>query len=207
VAEAADRAGMMAAIATERIDLVTLDLRLGDEDGLLLARELRAQRNIPILMITGMGEPFDRVRGLESGADDYVVKPFLIREVVLRIRHVLARYRGAPAPVARLNVDGTEVDLRRGLVMGPGAPVALTGIEQKILELFVGHPGRVLSRDDICQAVHGRDWSPFDRSIDGHVARLRRKLEPPGEAPRLIRSVRGVGYVFTAEVTPPSAPG
>ncbi|WP_071672694.1 response regulator transcription factor [Nioella nitratireducens] len=206
VVEAVDRNTMMAAVEAQPIDLVTLDLRLGQEDGLNLATELRARKNIPILVITGLGDPFDRVRGLERGADDYIVKPFHIREVVLRIRHVLSRYQTEVSDDRTVTFDHSAFDLKRKTVQHlDGSEIKLTGIEQRILELFVRHPGRVLSRDDICQALHGRDWTPYDRTIDGHVARLRRKIEPPGEAPALIRSVRGVGYVFTADVTSGSA--
>ncbi len=210
VIEAADRSSMMAAIEENSIDLVTLDLRLGQEDGLDLATELRARKNIPILVITGLGDPFDRVRGLERGADDYIVKPFHVREVVLRIRHVLSRYRREIGDDQTVTFDHSAFDLQRKTVQHlDGVEIKLTGIEMRILELFVRHPGRVLSRDDISRAVHGRDWTPFDRTIDGHVARLRRKIEPPGqEAPQLIRSVRGVGYVFTGDVAhSPSATG
>ncbi len=203
VIEAANRADMTAALSRHAIDLVTLDLVLGQDDGLELARKLRADHNVPVLMITGKAQPIDRVTGLDHGADDYVVKPFHIREVLMRIDRVLERYRNNVTVVVngQIAFDHSSFDSRSGLVRhADGTSTELTGIEQQILELFTRHPGRILSRDDICQALHGRDWSPFDRSIDGHVARLRRKLEPPGEAPVLIRSVRGVGYVFTGEV-------
>ena len=201
VAEAANRVEMFARLEENRFDLVTLDLCLGPDDGLILARDLRARWNIPVLMITGMGQPIDRLRGLEHGADDYVVKPFLIQEVVLRIRNTLDRYRKPHIDNGPLVYDHSAFDSRTGTVRhADGSVIELTGIEQQLFELLAGHPGRVLSRDEISQALHGRDWSPFDRSIDGHIARLRRKLEPPGDAPVLIRSVRGVGYVFAGEI-------
>lgn len=201
VAEAANRVEMFARLEEDRFDLVTLDLRLGPDDGLILARDLRARWNIPVLMITGMGQPIDRLRGLEHGADDYIVKPFLIGEVVLRIRNTLDRYRKPYVDTGPLVYDHSAFDSRTGTVRhADGSVIELTGIEQQLFELLAGHPGRVLSRDEISQALHGRDWSPFDRSIDGHVARLRRKLEPPGDAPVLIRSVRGVGYVFAGDI-------
>lgn len=207
VAEAGDKSEMYAALASDRFDLVTLDLGLGADDGLNIAREFRARWNIPVLMITGRGQPIDRVRGLEHGADDYIVKPFHIREVVLRIRMTLDRYRKAVSASGPLIYDHSSFDRGTGTVRhADGSVIELTGIEQQLFELFDRHPGRVLSRDDISQALHGRDWSPFDRTIDGHVARLLRKLEPRDEAPVLIRSVRGVGYVFAAEVKPASEP-
>lgn len=202
VVEAANRDEMFARLDQERYDLVTLDICLGADDGLNLARELRARWNTPVVMITGLGQPMDRVRGLEHGADDYIVKPFLIREVVLRIRHTLDRYRKPYVDKGPLVYDHSAFDSRSGTVRhADGSTVELTEIEQRLFELLASHPGRILSRDEISQALHGRDWSPFDRSIDGHVARLRRKLEPPGDAPVLIRSVRGVGYVLAAAIT------
>ena len=207
VAEAADRAGMIGCLETLDVDLITLDLALGADDGLAIARELRKRWNIPILMITGKANPIDRVTGLEHGADDYIVKPFHIREVVLRIRNTLARYRGA------LNRDKPAVpDLEiavapSGIVSQFAEVIAeLTGLERRLLDLFARFPGRILTRDEISQALHGRDWSPYDRTIDGHIARLRRKLEQCQTAPSVIRSVRGVGYVLDGLVTSPHEP-
>lgn len=203
VFEAWDRTSMFACIRDHDISVVTMDLNLGGEDGMDLARELRRHRNIPVVMISGRSEPFDRVRGLESGADDYVVKPFHIKEVILRIKRTLARYQKTVESPSKLLFDHSVLDLKRKVAKHlDGSPIELTGIEVQLLELFVCHPGRVLSRNEISNALHGRDWSPFDRTIDGHVARLRRKIERPGEEPQLIRSVRGVGYVFSGEVTP-----
>lgn len=202
VREAADAAGMLQEIEAGGIDLVTLDLGLGEEDGLDVAKELRARSNVPVVVITGHGEPFDRAKGLESGADDYIVKPFDNREVAIRLGRILDRYGSSGATPQMLSFDHSEVDLTRGIVSRQdGSNEALTGIETKLLSLFLSRPAQVLTRDEINQALHGRDWSPYDRTIDGHVARLRRKIEPLGEAPTMIRSVRGVGYVFTGEVT------
>lgn len=203
VSEAWDRSSLFDAIASNNIDIVTLDLKLGGTDGLELARELRNQRNIPVVMISGRSEPYDRVRGLENGADDYIVKPFLIREVVLRLKMTLERYDGHVGAPTKVLFDHSELDLKRKVARHlDGTPLDLTATELQLLELFVRHPGRVLSRDEISNALHGRDWSPYDRTIDGHVARLRRKIEPAGDEPMLIRSVRGVGYVFSGEVKP-----
>lgn len=203
VLEAQDSTSLFDVLQHEEVDLITLDLVLGDEDGLDIARRLRTTRNLPILMISGKTEPYDRVHGLECGADDYITKPFHIREVLLRIERTLERYTHEISGGEEVVFDHSAFDLQRKVVRHiDGSPLELTGIELRLLELFVRHPGRVLSRDDISQALHGREWSPYDRTIDGHVARLRRKIEPPGEAPTLIRSVRGVGYVFTGEVHP-----
>jgi DNA-binding response OmpR family regulator len=207
VSEARDKASLLRSLETEPVDLITLDLGLGGEDGLELARQVRAMRNIPIVMITGRGAPIDRVAGLEHGADDYISKPFHIREVVLRIHRVLRRYEleeSVPKPGAaqRYVFDLCVLDsVKREVTKVDGAMLDLTESEFLLLEIFLRHPARVLSRDEILQMLRGRDWSPPDRTIDGHLARLRRKIEPPGEAPTLIKSVRGVGYVFTGEVT------
>lgn len=208
VAEAQDRATLFSALETGRFDAITLDLNLGRDNGLDLAREVRGRWNIPVLMLTGLGQPVDRVRGLEHGADDYIVKPVHIREVVLRIRNTLDRYRTTLRALAtEVAFDHSRYDTRSGTVRHrDGSTIDLTGLERQLFELFSANPGRVFSRDDISRALHGREWSPLDRTIDGHVARLRRKLEPPGEAPTLIRSVRGVGYVFAGAITPARDP-
>lgn len=203
VTVAADKTQMFAELERATYDLITLDLCLGSDDGLTLVRELRARRNIPVLLITGLGQPIDRLHGLEQGADDYIVKPFHIGEVVIRIKMILDRHNQHGSPSGAIAYDQSIFDICSGLVHhANGSVIALTGIEQQLFTLFVGQPGKILSRDDISLALHGRVWSPFDRSIDGHIARLRRKLEPPGETPVVIRSVRGVGYVFAADIRP-----
>lgn len=200
VVEAWDWESLFAAIRDHDIDIVTLDLKLGQEDGLDLARELREQRNLPILIISGKTEPFDRVQGLENGADDYMVNPFLVREVILRIEAILERYRKPSAAGSRVTPGRNLRDLELGTIRRPkGETADLTNMEQQMLGLFLRYPGRMLSRDDISKAFYGRDWVPLDRTIDGHVARLRRKIEAPGATPYLIRSIRGVGYVFNDE--------
>lgn len=207
VAEAADRRGMIGCLETGLVDLITLDLALGADDGLMMARELRSRWNIPILMITGKANPIDRVTGLEHGADDYIVKPFHIREVILRIHNTLARYRDAVASERPPTGEGPSAAPEPGPLQRFGKVLGdLTGFERRLLELFARHPGRILTRDEISQALHGRDWSPYDRTIDGHIARLRRKLEIGSAAPSAIRSVRGVGYVLDGTLkSPPEA--
>jgi len=196
-------------LASHPIDLVTLDLKLGGEDGLKIARDLRARRNTPIIMITGKGDPIDRVVGLELGADDYISKPFLMREVVARVRAVLRRYAqadeaGSPRREpdgVRFAFDGWAMDMSRREVRDPGGAVCnLTTAEFSLLAVFVERPGRVLSRDELMDLLKGHDWTPMDRSIDGLVARLRKKIEPENERPQLIKTVRGIGYAFAGSV-------
>ena len=193
------------------ISLITLDLMLGNEDGLLLARQIRAKRNVPIIMITARTAPMDRVTGLEHGADDYIVKPFHIREVLLRIRTVLRRYElegksdetaaDSEAIEARYAFEAGVLDMKRRELIAPdGTNIALTDAELDILVIFLRHPGRVLSRDDITMQLKGRRWSPMDRTMDGHIARLRKKVEPQIEQPRVIKTVWGVGYVLAGDV-------
>jgi DNA-binding response OmpR family regulator len=208
--EAKNGAEAEAHLATMPIDLVTLDLKLGGEDGLKIARELRAKRNTPMVMISGKGDAIDRVVGLELGADDYIAKPFLMREVVARIRAVLRRYTQAaesdsrapgPANHARLRFDDWTIDLTRREVRDPRGEICdLTTAEFNLLAILVQRPGRVLSRDELMDLLKGHDWTPLDRSIDALVARLRKKIEPESERPRLVKTVRGVGYVFAGAV-------
>lgn len=212
VSEAASKAALLARLERQPpVDLITLDLMLGDEDGLVLAREIRAKRNLPIIMITALDEPVDRVKGLEHGADDYIVKPFHIREVLYRIHSVLRRYeleRGNVAEPATGADDGeryeTEVGIvdvkRRELLASDGSATDLTDAEFDVLVAFLRNPSRVLTRDDLTLMLKGRLWSPNDRTLDGHIARLRKKVEPDIETPRLIKTVWRVGYVYTGAV-------
>ena len=211
VSEAKDGVELSACLAREPVSLVTLDLKLGGENGFDLARQIRARNNVPIIMITGKGDTIDRIVGLELGADDYITKPFHVREVLARVRAVLRRYEGgvsssaAAAPSAspgeRLAFDGFTLDIaRRELRDELGKICELTTAEFNMLVMFLERPSRVLSRDNIMDLLKGHEWSPFDRSIDSLIVRLRRKIEIEPDRPRLIKSVRGVGYVFTGEV-------
>lgn len=209
VSAAGSGAEMLALLAVSLPDLITLDLNLGGEDGLKLAREVRARSNVPIVMITGKSDTIDRVVGLELGADDYIAKPFHVREVLARIRAVLRRYAHEPQPAEaiagasseRYEFEGWVLDIgRRELVAPSGEICDLTTAEFELLSILVRRPGRVLSRDNIMDLLKGQDWSPLDRTIDGLVARLRRKIEPDNERPRLIKTVRSVGYAFGIEV-------
>ena len=192
-----------------QVDLVTLDLKLGHSDGLQLAREIRTIRNVPLVMITGKDSQPERIVGLEHGADDYIVKPFDMRETMLRIQGVLRRYE-APLALSEGDASGLctrafdhcVLDLaKRELRSSEGESIDLTDAEFRLLALFVENPARVLSRNELARTVQGHEWSPLDRTLDGHVARLRRKLEGPTDEPRIIKSVRGVGYVFASEVS------
>lgn len=211
VIEAADRNDALQRIKTHCIDIVTLDLGFGPDDGFSFARDLREQRNVPVILVTGRSDPQDRVRGLENGADDYITKPFHFREIVMRINQVLRRYEleenQRPDDIPeKIDFDHCVFDTRKRAVHKIGGDdLDLTETELRLLEIFVRRPGRVLSRDEISLSLRGQEWSPLDRTIDGHVARLRRKIEPESDSPNLIKSVRGVGYVFTGEVNPATA--
>lgn len=210
VVEARDARELWARLESAEIDLITLDLSLGHDDGLALAREIRGKRNLPIIIISAKDEEFDRVLGLELGADDYVTKPFSPREVTARVRAVMRRYEataGAPGEAVagpngiRLAFDGGVLNVaRREVVSDRGVLIDLTTAEFNLLELFLRHPQRVMTRDEIMNCLKGQDWSAFDRSIDSAIARLRRKIEPDANRPRHIKTVRSVGYVFSSEV-------
>jgi DNA-binding response OmpR family regulator len=210
VSEAEDGAGLMAQLDSKPVDLITLDVRLSGEDGFTLAREIRARHNVPIVMISGKGDMIDRVVGLELGADDYIAKPFHMREVLARIRAVLRRYATPAAEPARtaasserstrFTFDGWTLDPGRRELKTPEGPLCeLTTAEFNLLAVLVERPGRVLSRDELMDLLKGHEWTPLDRSIDGLVARLRKKIER-GECPQLVKTVRGVGYVFAGQV-------
>src|SRR6476660_10186207 len=203
VLEAKDGAEFRTSIEQAPISLITLDLTLSGEDGLELAREIRAKCNVPIIMLTGKGDAIDRVVGLELGADDYLAKPFELRELVARVRAVLRRTAAAeptPSSGQRYAFEGWILDIgRRSLKRDSGEDQELTTSEFNFLEAFVKRPHRVLSRDEIMDLLKGHDWSPLDRSIDNLIARLRKKIEGDPEHPQLIKTVRGVGYTFAAD--------
>jgi two-component system phosphate regulon response regulator OmpR len=206
VAAAANGTEMWSRLKAEPADVVVLDLVLPGEDGIALAGRLRRERpGIGILMLTGRGDVVDRVVGLEVGADDYLAKPFHLREVLARIKSIARRARGGAAPAAQptseLVFDGWRIDVdARRLTAPDGAEVPLTTGEFNLLQAFVEHPKRVLDRDTLMDLAKGRQWEALDRSVDSQVARLRKKIEADPSSPTLIRSVRGVGYVFSADV-------
>jgi two-component system OmpR family response regulator len=207
VTAAQDGKDMRRALADWHIDLVVLDLMLPGEDGLSLCRDLRAKSQIPVIMLTMMGEETDRIIGLEMGADDYLPKPFNPRELLARMKAVLRRAQCVPATPATagrriLGFCGWRLDLGlRRLESPQGLIVDLSAGEFDLLVAFVEHPQRVLSRDQLLDLTHGRAEAPFDRSVDMQLSRLRHKIETNPKEPELIKTVRGGGYVFTAVVT------
>lgn len=203
VLEAADAKALRAVLTTQPVDLILLDQRLPDADGLVLAREIRANSNVGIIIITGFGQPVDRILGLELGADDYVAKPVELRELLARIRSVLRRRSPRPTELpGALDFEGWRIDpSARHLTAPGGGMVELTSGEFDLLMIFARHPNRVLSRDEIMNALHHREAGPYDRAIDVQVGRLRRKIEPDPARPVLIKSVRGAGYLFAPKVT------
>lgn len=204
----ADGVGMRRAMADHEIDLVVLDLNLPGESGFDLARHIRGTSKTPIIMLTGRAEEMDRVVGLEIGADDYVAKPFSVRELLARIGAVLRRSSSqSPPPTPTGNdartgaFEGWRVDFSANKVFNPlGQPIRLTPGEFKLLGVFMTHPRRVLSREQLLDLVKNGDCDVFDRSIDIQVMRLRRKIEPNPIHPTFIQTVRGIGYVFDAAI-------
>jgi two-component system OmpR family response regulator len=205
VSVAADGTQLRATLARRTVDAILLDLGLPGEDGLTLLRELRQGWHGPVIVISGRGESVERVVGLELGADDYVTKPFDFRELLARIRSVLRRAKPPVAEAApartQFEFDRLRLDVEgRRLLDRDGRDAALTTGEFELLLAFVTRPNQVLSRDQLMNALHGRDTGPMDRTIDVQVGRLRRKVEADPADPQLIRAVRGAGYVFTAAV-------
>ena len=210
VSAAANGAEMWAYLERGPVDVVLLDLVLPGEDGISLAGQLRRRYDLGIIMLTGRADVVDRVVGLEMGADDYLTKPFHLREVLARIKSVLRRTRtsasgaakeseAAAGPVLRFEGWTLYVDQHK-LVGQDGQEMPLTTGEFNLLTVFAEHPHRALDRDTLMDLAKGRQWEAFDRSVDSQVARLRKKIEPDPTNPTLIRSVRGVGYLFAPEV-------
>ena len=207
VSVAPDGRVMREIMARSPIDLVILDVMLPGETGLELCRSVRQTTQVPIIMLTARGEEGDRISGLEVGADDYVTKPFSPRELLARVRAVLRRMRGRPqsseprdADIAEF--DGWSLDLRRRELTSPsGVLVDLSSGEFDMLVAFIEHANRVLSRERLMEFAKARSADPFDRTIDVQVSRLRRKLNDGEEENRIIKTVRGAGYMFTPRVT------
>lgn len=202
-----DAASARAAVKNETPDLVLLDLNLPDESGLTLARELCGRPEFATIIVTARSQDMDRVAGLEIGADDYVVKPFLPRELVARVNVVLRRLGGAVGRAAEtgdgaLKFEGWVLDLGAHTLLDPqGRDVPLTRAEFSLLAALAARAGRPQTRDQLLDAVSHRDWAPVDRTIDVLVSRLRRKIEANPKAPRLILTLPGIGYKFGAKVT------
>jgi DNA-binding response OmpR family regulator len=205
VTKAEDAAAARQVLAAHRIDLILLDVMMPGEDGLSLAGFVRATTKVPIILLTARAEETDRVVGLELGADDYVAKPFSPRELLARIRAVLRR-AGDAAAVHAPDADGYAFGRwvlktgERSLVSTNGEEVPLSSSEYALLLAFATHPKRVLTRDQLLDLSKGRDMAAFERSIDNHISRLRRKIEADPAHPALIKTVWGGGYTLAAEV-------
>jgi two-component system, OmpR family, phosphate regulon response regulator OmpR len=198
----ADGVAMERHFAQHDVDLVILDLMLPGEDGLTLARKLKARGNLPIIMLSARGEDVDRIIGLEVGADDYLAKPFNPRELLARIRAVLRRSEDATVKIEESGRTTHRfgpfvLDLDSRSLLKDGVEIALTAGEFNLLRIFVEHPNRVLSRDFLMDMMKGYERDPFDRSIDVRVTRLRRKIEVDPAAPEYVRTVWGEGYLFS----------
>ena len=208
VTTAAGSAEMRQALTEHAIDLVMLDLRLGTEDGMHLARKLREESAVPIIIVTGKQESVDRIMGLELGADDYVTKPFDLRELLARIRAVLRRYQTTtelfPARDEKRRAyrfAGWELNLRTRRLVGPERKrVPLTNGEFSLLQAFCAAPQRVLTRDQLLDLSRLNSAEVYDRSIDVQILRLRRKIEPDPSEPQYIKTERGAGYIFNTTV-------
>lgn len=203
--------GEMRSVMTKRdVDLLVLDIMLPDSDGFTLAREIRAKSSVPIIMLTGRDDVVDKVTGLELGADDYITKPFHPRELTARVRSILRRSSAADAELAapgaavskRALFAGWTLDLAAFKLVSPtGEDVGLTGYEFQVLSVLVRHAQRILSRDQILDMVADREWSPYDRSIDVLIGKIRKKLNDDPGHPAFVKTIRGLGYMFVADVT------
>lgn len=199
VSVATDGEAALQSARIARPDLVVLDLGLPGRDGLDVTRELRRTSDIPIVVVTARGDEADRIVGLELGADDYVVKPFSPKELVARVRALFRRIDGRDEPADRLRVADLEIDIPRMRVTIAGRPVELTASEFQLLVAMAREPGRVFTRSQLLDALHGVAFESYERAIDAHVKNLRRKIEPELGATRYIQTVYGVGYRFADE--------
>jgi DNA-binding response OmpR family regulator len=208
VSEAADAAAACATLEREVVNLVTLDLSLGQDDGLCLAREICAKHDVPVIMVSGKGDTVDRIVGLEIGADDYISKPFNLREVLARVRAVLRRREGNNRAASATSCEAHEVYKFAGWTMDVTSRELrdeknvlreLTTAEFNLLEIFVRRPHRALSRDELMDLLKGHDYLPLDRSIDALVSRLRRKIDSGSDTPVKIKSIRSIGYMFSCD--------
>jgi len=208
VSGVADGESMDHFLERNTVDLIVLDLMLPGEDGLSIARRLRSDRGLPIIILSARGDEVDRIVGLEVGADDYLPKPFNPRELLARIRAVMRRTETRPtqaepdAEEGRYSFGGFTLDLLSHSLMHEHDPIELTPGDFALLEAFVLQPNRVMSRDSLIERLKGYDRSPYDRSVDVRVTRLRRKIEPQPEHPQFIRTIWGKGYMFTPQGNP-----
>jgi len=196
VLAAGDGTTALALARARRPDAIVLDLGLPRLDGLDVIRALRRDSRIPIVVLSARGDEADRVAGLELGADDYVTKPFSPRELVARVRAVLRRAEAVPLADERITAGDLQLDLVRRRVTVAGRRVSLTPTEFELLATLAREPGRVWTRSQLLDAVHGFSLETYERAIDGHIRNLRRKLEPDDTAPRYVRTIHGVGYAL-----------
>ncbi len=203
VSMASSSAELRTILSVNSIDLIILDINMPREDGLTTLRSLRIDDQTPVVMLTAAGEVVDRIVGLEMGADDYLGKPVDLRELEARIKAVLRRRQTAEPGKTAAEKPGTAkfgdyiLDIEAAKMHGPdGTEVALTAMEFNLLKVFADNKGRVLNRDQILEQAHDRTWDPFDRSIDIRISRLRRKIEKNPEKPGIIKTVRGIGYIY-----------
>jgi DNA-binding response OmpR family regulator len=191
-----DGGSAVASVRSAKPDLLVLDLGLPGRDGLDVAREIRRWSNTPIVMLTARGDETDRIVGLEIGADDYVVKPFSPKELVARVRAVLRRTRTAARGDEIVRAGDVEIDTAKMRVSVGGTQVDLTPTEFQLLATLAREPGRVFTRSQLLDAVHGVAIESYERAIDAHVKNIRRKIEPTPGSPRYVVTVHGVGYRF-----------
>jgi len=202
----ADGTAMLSALDQGGVDLIVLDVMLPGQDGLTLCRDLRARSDVPVVMLTARGEDTDRIIGLEMGADDYLPKPFNPRELLARVKVILRRSRGSTRAeaVARsryIRFAQWRLDLTTRNLLSPlGVVVALSGAEFRLLKVLLDHPNRVLSRDQLMELTQGQGAESLDRSIDVLVSRVRQRLDEDAREPRIIKTVRGEGYVLASAV-------
>ncbi len=205
VTTASDGLRALELLREQPFSLAILDINMPGLDGLSICRQIREEQSLPVILLTANMEETDRIVGLELGADDYVGKPFSVRELEARVKSVLRRSQGEVEPKRaeaeqQRSFGGWTLDMaRRELKNETGEPVSLTGAEYRLLEAFTSHPNRVLSRDQLMNMTRGHDAMPYDRSIDVQVGRLRRKLGDNGKQPNLIKTFRGEGYVLTSQ--------
>ncbi len=196
VLEAADGLSALSLARAEKPDMIVLDLGLPGLDGLDVTRKLRSTSSVPIIMLTARSEESDRIVGLELGADDYIVKPFSPKELVARIRAVLRRADATLGGGEMIRVGEVTIDLPKMRVMVADVDVGLTATEFELLVTLMRHPGRIYTRDQLLNALHGISFESYERSVDAHVKNIRRKIEPDPRRPRYVLTVYGVGYKF-----------
>lgn len=207
MSEASNKSETLEELARDTPNLITLDLQLGADNGLDVAQMIRRVSDVPIVMVTGKGDVIDRVVGLEIGADDYISKPFHVREVTARIKSILRRSQMAKgntvvaAHSQTITFDGLSATLDQFSLIGrDGVPIELTSGEFKLLMVFLDRPKRTLSRDQLMELAGGHNYTPLDRTVDNQIVRLRKKIERDPAHPTLIKTVRGIGYVLAADV-------